>query len=151
MIEYKVLNAQLRALASGNKNYVGVLANAAALLKDATGWFWVGFYIVHDSELWLGPFQGPLACSKIAYGCGVCGTAWERGQSLVVPDVEKFPGHIACNSLSRSEIVVPVKSGDRIIGVLDIDSTEFDTFTEEDRKGLEEFCAIIGETLADWQ
>ena len=147
MADYELLKAQLKALAERNENHVGLLANAAALLKDASDWFWVGFYMVHGNELWLGPFQGPIACSKIAYGRGVCGTAWAKGETLVVPDVEKFPGHIACSSLSRSEIVVPIFSDNKVIGVLDIDSTELDTFTADDARGLEALCAVLGEAL----
>ena len=149
MTDYTLLNRQLEALAEGEENKTGVLANAAALLKEATGWFWVGFYMVRGDELWLGPFQGPVACSRIGYGKGVCGAAWQQRRSLVVPDVEVFPGHIACSSLSRSEIVVPMVSDGEVIGVLDIDSTEIGTFTEEDRLGLEAFCAILSRALGE--
>lgn len=147
MVDYVLLNKQLEALVAGETDPVGILANAAALLKETTGWFWIGFYRVCGDELWLGPFQGPVACYRIGFGKGVCGTAWERRASVVVPDVEEFPGHIACSSLSRSEIVVPIFSGDQVVGVLDIDSTETGTFTEEDRIGLEAFCAILSEHL----
>lgn len=147
MTDYTLLNKQLEALVDGEQNAVGILANAAALLKETTGWFWTGFYMVHGDQLWLGPFQGPVACCRIGYGKGVCGSAWAQGRSLVVPDVEDFPGHIACSSLSRSEIVVPIFSGGRVLGVLDIDSTETGTFTEEDRIGLEAFCAVLSRAL----
>lgn len=147
MTDYTLLNKQLEALVGGEQNAVGILANAAALLKETTGWFWTGFYMVHGDQLWLGPFQGPVACCRIGYGKGVCGSAWAQGRSLVVPDVEDFPGHIACSSLSRSEIVVPIFSGGRVLGVLDIDSTETGTFTEEDRIGLEAFCAVLSRAL----
>ena len=143
MIDYTLLNKQLEALLSGETNRTGMLANAAALLKEASGWFWVGFYLVEGDKLLLGPFQGSPACYRIGYGKGVCGSAWKEGRSLVVPDVEAFPGHIACSSLSRSEIVVPIVAGGTIVGVLDIDSTDTDTFTETDRIGLEAFCAIL--------
>ena len=143
MIDYTLLNKQMEALAAGETNRIGTLANAAALLKEASGWFWVGFYLVHDDTLWLGPFQGPVACSRIGYGKGVCGTAWKERRPIVVPDVEAFPGHIACSSLSRSEIVVPIFADDAVVGVLDIDSTELNTFTEHDRIGLEAFCATL--------
>ena len=147
MTDYTLLNKQLEALVGGEQNAVGILANAAALLKETTGWFWIGFYMVHGDQLWLGPFQGPVACCRIGFGKGVCGSAWAQGRSLVVPDVEDFPGHIACSSLSRSEIVVPIFSGGRVLGVLDIDSTETGTFTEEDRIGLEAFCAVLSRAL----
>lgn len=147
MTDYTLLNKQLEALVGGEQNTVGILANAAALLKETTGWFWTGFYMVHGDQLWLGPFQGPVACCRIGFGKGVCGSAWAQGRSLVVPDVEDFPGHIACSSLSRSEIVVPIFSGGRVLGVLDIDSTETGTFTEEDRIGLEAFCAVLSRAL----
>ena len=147
MTDYTLLNKQLEALVGGEQNAVGILANAAALLKETTGWFWTGFYMVHGDQLWLGPFQGPVACCRIGFGKGVCGSAWAQGRSLVVPDVEDFPGHIACSSLSRSEIVVPIFSGGRVLGVLDIDSTETGTFTEEDRIGLEAFCAVLSRAL----
>ena len=164
MIDYTLLNKQLEALIEGETDPVGILANAAALLKETTGWFWVGFYLVRGNELLLGPFQGPVACYRIGYGKGVCGAAWAQRRSLVVPDVEEFPGHIACSSLSRSEIVVPIfadgmtVSADGtmvpdgvpdipVIGVLDIDSTEPGTFTEADRIGLEAFCAILARSI----
>lgn len=146
-MDYATINRQLEALVRDETNRTGALANAAALLKEAAGWFWIGFYLVDGNELQLGPFQGPVACYRIGFGKGVCGTAWDRRASVVVPDVEEFPGHIACSSLSRSEIVVPIFSGDQVVGVLDIDSTETGTFTEEDRIGLEAFCAILSEHL----
>ena len=148
MTDYTLLNKQLEALISGETDRTGILANAAALLHETTGWFWTGFYMVHGDELWLGPFQGPPACYRIGYGRGVCGTSWQQRRSLVVPDVEEFPGHIACSSQSRSEIVVPIFSGDEILGVLDIDSTELGTFTDRDREGLEAFCAILARALS---
>ena len=158
MIDYTLLNKQLEALIEGETDPVGILANAAALLKETTGWFWVGFYLVRGNELLLGPFQGPVACYRIGYGKGVCGAAWAQRRSLVVPDVEEFPGHIACSSLSRSEIVVPIfadgatvpdgVSDIPVIGVLDIDSTEPGTFTEADRIGLEAFCAILARSIS---
>lgn len=147
MTDYTLLNKQLEALVAGQKNVTGMLANAAALLHQTTGWFWVGFYMVCGDELQLGPFQGPVACYRIGFGRGVCGTAWQRQESIVVPDVEEFPGHIACSSLSRSEIVVPIFHRSQVHGVLDIDSTEKGTFTEADREGLEEFCAILSAAI----
>ena len=147
MIDYTLLNKQLEALVAGETNRTGMLANAAALLRETAGWFWIGFYMVCDGELQLGPFQGPPACYRIGYGRGVCGAAWQRRESLVVADVEEFPGHIACSSLSRSEIVIPIFAAGEVMGVLDIDSTELGTFTDRDRAGLESFCSILSAAL----
>ena len=128
---------------------ISVLANVAAALKETFGFFWVGFYLVKTKEdgepqLYLGPFQGPPACYRIRYGRGVCGSAWQQRQSLVVPDVEKFPGHIACSSLSRSEIVVPIYNKEsEVVGVLDIDSTDLATFDDIDRENLEQLCQLL--------
>ena len=128
---------------------ISVLANVAAALKETFGFFWVGFYLVKTKEgcepqLYLGPFQGPTACYRISYGRGVCGSAWQQRQSLVVPDVEKFPGHIACSSLSRSEIVVPIYNKEsEVVGVLDIDSTDLATFDDIDRENLEQLCQLL--------
>lgn len=149
--DYKLLAAQVKALAEGETNLTGVLANVSALLMEALKPLWIGFYIVDDStgrevsgqKLILGPFQGPVACMKIDYGKGVCGHAWEKGETVIVPDVEKFDGHIACSSLSRSEIVVPIKAAGRVVGVLDADSREIDTFTSADAAGLEEICSVL--------
>lgn len=148
MIDYKLICAQLKALAEADDNPIGLLANAAALLKEASGWHWVGFYIVKGDFLRLGPFQGPLACMRIPYGKGVCGTAWQQGHTLVVPDVEQFPGHIACSALSRSEIVVPIMSEGRVIAVLDVDSAELNAFTQSDRTGLESVCSVLEPALS---
>lgn len=147
MIDYTLLNKQLEALVAGETNRTGMLANAAALLRETAGWFWIGFYMVCDGELQLGPFQGPPACYRIGYGRGVCGAAWQRRESLVVADVEEFPGHIACSSLSRSEIVIPIFAAGEVMGVLDIDSTDLGTFTDRDRAGLESFCSILSAAL----
>jgi GAF domain-containing protein len=145
---YDELLPQIEALIKGEQEEMSVLANVCALLKERFGWFWVGFYLERQGELRLGPFQGPVACMHIAHGRGVCGTAFAKQESIVVPDVELFPGHIACSSLSRSEIVVPLYNGHHEpIGVLDIDSTELDTFDECDRQNLEQVCAIITNTL----
>lgn len=151
---YESLIPQICSLIEGETDTIANLANVAAALKEAFGFFWTGFYLVRDSgaaangkELVLGPFQGPVACTRIGYGKGVCGSAWKAGRSIVVEDVEKFPGHIACSSLSRSEIVVPLVMDDgEIIGVLDIDSTAVGTFDEEDRHYLEKLCRIICES-----
>ena len=134
---------QVEALIGNEKNLIANLANITAALKETFGWFWVGFYLVADNELVLGPFQGPIACSRIAYGKGVCGTAWKRNETLIVPNVDEFPGHIACSSLSRSEIVIPMKLNEQIIGVLDVDSVELDQFDLIDQRYLEEIVNLL--------
>lgn len=147
--KYRVLTAQLRALVEGETDAVSVMANVCAAVHEAMGFLWTGFYLVRPlegggEELRLGPFQGPVACMHIGYGRGVCGTAWQRGQTVVVPDVEQFPGHIACSSLSRSEIVVPLcDAGGRVTAVLDIDSRELNTFDDVDRRWLEDIVTLI--------
>ena len=142
--KYQTLLPQIKALIEGEDDTVSVMANIAAALREAMSFCWVGFYIVYDNELHLGPFQGSVACYRIPYGKGVCGTAWQRGETIIVDDVEQFPGHIACSSLSRSEIVVPVKnaSGD-VTAVLDIDSTELSSFDVTDRHWLEQITALL--------
>ncbi len=144
---YQSLIPQLESLIAGESNLVGVLANVTATLRTAFGerFFWVGFYIVEGENLLLGPFQGTVACFSIGRGRGVCGSAWVREETVIVDDVEQFPGHIACSSLSRSEIVVPVKgSNGEVVAVLDIDSTELKSFDDTDREGLEIICAMLG-------
>ena len=131
------------AILEGEHDETSVMANVAAFLKDTFGFFWVGFYIVRGDRLHLGPFQGPVACYSIAYGKGVCGTAWKEKRTIVVPDVEEFPGHIACSSLSRSEIVVPIFRGTEVVAVLDIDSTQLSTFDSTDQEYLEKMCRLI--------
>ena len=139
--KYRLLVEQIRALIEGETDNVAVMANVCAAIHEAMGFWWTGFYRVKDGELVLGPFQGPVACMHIGYGKGVCGTAWKEQRTIIVPDVEQFPGHIACSSLSRSEIVVPVLSKDgEIVAVLDIDSKELSTFDETDQEYLEEIC-----------
>lgn len=142
--KYKLLKEQIRALTEGETDKVAIMANVCAAIHQEMGFFWTGFYRVVGDELVLGPFQGPVACMHIPFGRGVCGTAWEQQKTLVVPDVEQFPGHIACSSLSRSEIVVPVfsRKGD-VIAVLDIDSKRLATFDDTDRQHLESICEII--------
>ena len=141
---YATLLPQIKALVEGESNRVANLANVAAALKQTFGFFWVGFYLVEDGELVLGPFQGPIACTRIRYGRGVCGTAWKEGKTLVVPDVDKFPGHIACSSASRSEIVVPIYTKEKeVVGVLDIDSDRLAEFDETDREWLERIVAVF--------
>ena len=142
---YRELYPQLRALLSVETDRIANLANMAAALRQTFGFFWVGFYLVSERELVLGPFQGDIACTRIPYGRGVCGDAWAQGQTLVVPDVESYPRHIACSSLSRSEVVVPIydRSGE-IVGVLDIDSQEVGDFSEElDRPWLERYVGLL--------
>jgi GAF domain-containing protein len=142
--QYGLLYRQLSALLEGETDTVAKMANMAAVLHDAFGFWWTGFYRVAGEELILGPFQGPVACMHIPFGKGVCGTAWARGASVVVPDVEAFPGHIACSSASRSEIVVPVFGVDgKVTAVLDIDSDRLATFDEEDRIGLERIVGLL--------
>lgn len=143
---YQELSKQISALIEGETDSISVMANVSAAIHEAMGFFWTGFYIVKDNELRLGPFQGSVACMHIPYGRGVCGTAWQRKATIVVPDVEEFPGHIACSSLSRSEIVVPVfDANDNVTAVLDIDSRELNTFDEVDQRWLEK---IVSEILA---
>lgn len=141
--KYRTLLPQLKSLLEGEDDHIANLANTSAALKETFRFFWVGFYLVKGEELVLGPFQGPIACTRIKKGRGVCGTAWAKAQTLVVPDVDAFPGHIACSSLSRSEIVVPLRRGDEVWGVLDIDSEELNSFDETDARFLEELCSWL--------
>ena len=143
---YAELVVQLRSLIEGELDMIARMANVAGALKEVFGWWWVGFYRVIGDELVLGPYQGPIACTRIAYNRGVCGTAWARKQTVVVPDVEQFAGHIACSSLSRSEIVVPLRKDDEVVGVLDIDSEQLNMFDEIDQKWLE---IIANELIID--
>ena len=146
--KYRLLTDQIHSLIDGETDSVAVMATVCAAIHETMGFFWTGFYRVVGDELVLGPFQGPVACMHIAYGRGVCGSAWRQKNTIVVPDVEQVPGHIACSSLSRSEIVVPVisASGD-VLAVLDIDSKELATFDETDRKYLEIICEQINKQL----
>ena len=145
---YELLLRQVESLIAGETNKVGVLANVSAAIHEAMGFFWTGFYLVNDNELILGPFQGSVACYHIPYNKGVCGTAWARQQTVVVPDVEEFPGHIACSTLSRSEIVVPVfNSSHEVVAVLDIDSKELATFDEVDQYYLERMMQSVAHIL----
>lgn len=141
--KYALLYKQIAALIEGEHDHIANMANVAAMIHSTFEFWWTGFYRVVGEELVLGPFQGPLACSRIKYGRGVCGTAWKEQTTQVVPDVELFPGHIACSSLSRSEIVVPVWHGEEIVAVLDIDSEHLATFDEVDKKWLEKIVALL--------
>ena len=141
--KYKALVPQIEALTGKEKDLIANLANTAAALHQTFGFFWVGFYLVKDDELVLSPFQGPIACTRIKRGKGVCGLAWEKAETIIVPDVEQFPGHIACNSDSKSEIVVPLISQGTVIGVLDIDSNRLNDFDEADKKYLELICRLL--------
>lgn len=147
---YQSLIPQIKGLLEGEPDLIANLANVSAALKEQFGWLWVGFYVVkpdsknsNETELVLGPFQGPVACTRIKKGRGVCGAAWQQAQTLIVPDVEKFPGHIACSSLSRSEIVLPLFKNGEVIGVLDVDATELNQFDETDKKYLQEIISLI--------
>lgn len=140
---YEALLPQIKAVIEDESDLIANMANVAAMLHETFGFWWTGFYRVVGEELVLGPFQGPMACTRIKKGRGVCGTAWQQEETQVVPDVDKFPGHIACSSLSRSEIVVPVRQGEDIIAVLDIDSAELNTFDHTDRHYLEEIVSML--------
>ncbi len=152
---YQSLIPQIKGLLEGEPDLIANLANVCAALKEQFGWLWIGFYLVKpdsksfgsaqdaETELVLGPFQGPVACTRIKKGRGVCGAVWQKAETLIVPDVEKFPGHIACSSLSKSEIVLPLIKNGEVIGVLDVDSDEFDQFDETDKKYLEEIVEVV--------
>lgn len=141
--KYQSLLPQIKGLIEGEPDLIANLANIAAALREQFNWLWTGFYLVKKNELVLGPFQGPIACTRISKGRGVCGTSWATGKTVIVPDVEKFPGHIACSSLSKSEIVIPLIKKNEVIGVLDIDSELYDQFDEIDKNYLEEIVALI--------
>jgi GAF domain-containing protein len=141
--QYESLLPQIKALLEGELDLVANLANVAAALKEQFGWLWVGFYLVKNDELVLGPFQGPVACTRIKKGKGVCGTSWLKAETLIVPDVEKFPAHIACSSLSKSEIVVPIIRNNKVIGVLDVDSAALNQYDTIDKFYLEQIVDLI--------
>jgi L-methionine (R)-S-oxide reductase len=147
--KYISITQQIEALITGEPDLTANLANITAALKEQFGWFWVGFYMVKEnantgnSELVLGPFQGPVACTRIAKGRGVCGTSWAKGETIIVADVEKFPGHIACSSASKSEIVVPLFNNTSVVGVLDVDSDKLDQFDDTDKAYLEAIVELI--------
>jgi L-methionine (R)-S-oxide reductase len=141
--QYESLIPQIKGLLTGESDLIANLANVAAALKEQFGWLWVGFYLVKGEELVLGPFQGPVACTRIRKGKGVCGAAWAQGETIIVPDVEAFPGHIACSSASRSEIVIPLFSAGDVVGVLDVDSESLNEFDEVDARFLAEILTLI--------
>ena len=140
--KYQEVYKQIQSVISGETDQIANMANTAALLHEAFGFWWTGFYIIRGNQLVLGPFQGPVACTRIGFGKGVCGTSWERRETVIVPDVDLFPGHIACSSQSQSEIVVPMFHNDEIYAVLDIDSKELATFDEVDKEWLEKIVAL---------
>ena len=141
--KYQEIYKQIESVVDGEPDQIANMANTAALLHEAFGFWWTGFYIVKDGVLVLGPFQGPVACTRIGFGKGVCGTSWERKETIVVPDVHQFPGHIACSSLSNSEIVVPMFHGGDVYAVLDIDSKDFSTFDSTDQFWLEKIVRLL--------
>jgi GAF domain-containing protein len=141
--QYQSLLPQIKGLLEGETDEIANLANITAALKEQFGWLWVGFYLVKGDELVLGPFQGPVACTRIRMGRGVCGTSWKEAKTLIVPDVEKFPGHIACSSLSKSEIVVPIFRNGAVMGVLDVDADQLNQFDTTDQRFLEEILHLL--------
>ncbi|MBO7458264.1 MAG: GAF domain-containing protein [Paludibacteraceae bacterium] len=141
--KYKALFPQIESLVSGEQDMIAKMANVAAALHEAFGFWWTGFYRVEGEKLVLGPFQGPIACTRIPFGRGVCGTAWKQAQTIIVPNVHEFAGHIACSTASNSEIVVPIFRNKQIIAVLDIDSVDYGTFDETDKQWLEKITQII--------
>lgn len=140
---YKTLIPQIESLISGETDTIANMANVAAALHEAFGFWWTGFYRVEGQQLVLGPFQGPIACTRIPYGKGVCGTAWQRAETVIVPNVHEFAGHIACSSASNSEIVVPILHDGQVVAVLDIDSKDFNTFDETDKYYLEQIAKML--------
>ncbi|HEY0653240.1 MAG TPA: GAF domain-containing protein [Chryseosolibacter sp.] len=145
--KYRVLVPQIEALTGGEPDLVANLSNIAAAIKQSMGFFWVGFYIVKNNQLVLGPFQGPIACTRIDFGKGVCGTAWKQKQTILVPNVDEFPGHIACSSASKSEIVLPAFKNNEVALVLDVDSDQLNDFDDDDAAGLEKVMRMIEKLL----
>lgn len=141
--QYKSLLPQIKALLQGESDQIANMANVAAALKEQFNFFWIGFYLVKQNELVLGPFQGPVACTRIGFGMGVCGVAWQEQKTIIVPDVDEFPGHIACSSQSKSEIVIPIFKNGEVIAVLDADSNHLNDFDETDKKYLEEITGFL--------
>ena len=145
--QYRTLMPQIKALMSGESDAIANMANCCAALHETFAWLWVGFYIVKSNELVLGPFQGPVACTRIAHGRGVCGTAWKESRAILVPNVEEFPGHIACSSRSKSEVVIPVLKNGKVIAILDVDSETLAAFDDTDVTFLTELCTWISDCL----
>jgi len=145
--KYTQLLPLIRSLVEGEKDSIANLANVSAALKQGFNFFWVGFYLVKDNELVLGPFQGPIACTRIQHGRGVCGTAWKEATTILVPNVDEFPGHIACSSDSKSEIVIPIIKNEQVIGVLDVDSDQLNDFDETDKQYLTQLCQWLSDYL----
>ena len=143
LAQYQSLIPQIKSLLEGETDLIANMANVCAALKEQFNWFWVGFYLVKQNELVLGPFQGPVACTRIQKGRGVCGTSWAQEKTLIVPNVDEFPGHIACSNLSKSEIVILITKNGEVIGVFDVDSELLNQFDEVDQKGLEEIMMLI--------
>ena len=143
LAQYQSLIPQIKSLLEGETDLIANMANVCAALKEQFDWFWVGFYLVKQNELVLGPFQGPVACTRIQKGRGVCGTSWAQKKTLIVPNVDEFPGHIACSNLSKSEIVIPLIKNGEVIGVFDVDSEFLNQFDEVDQNGLEEIMMLI--------
>lgn len=141
--KYLSIIPQIKGLLEGESDLIANLANISAALKEQFGWLWIGFYLLKNEELVLGPFQGPVACTRIRKGKGVCGASWEQLKTIIVPDVEKFPGHITCSSLSKSEIVIPILSSEKFFGVLDVDSEMLNDFDEVDERFLKEIMVIL--------
>ncbi|MFC5282135.1 GAF domain-containing protein [Pedobacter alpinus] len=141
--QYNGLIPQIKALVEGETDLIANMANVCAALKEQFNWFWVGFYMIKEDELVLAPFQGPVACTRIKLGKGVCGAAWQQAQTLIVADVDAFPGHIACSSLSKSEIVLPIFKNDKVIGVLDVDSEHLNHFDKDDEIGLTTILSLL--------
>lgn len=144
--QYIGLVPQIKGLVTGETNQIANLANIAAALKEQFNFFWVGFYLIEGEQLILGPFQGPVACTRIQYGRGVCGTSWKENKTIIVPNVDEFPGHIACSSISKSEIVIPIYKNKNIIGILDVDSDELNAFDDIDAQYLTEIVSLLSET-----
>jgi GAF domain-containing protein len=144
---YKAITPQIEALIAGEDDLIANLANVSAVLKEAFDFWWVGFYLVKENQLVLGPFQGPVACTRIGFGRGVCGSAWQKGETILVPDVDAFPGHIACSSLSKSEIVIPIFKDNKVVAVLDVDSEVLNYFDQIDAVELTRIVQILEEKL----
>lgn len=142
---YQTLLPQIKSLLEGEANLIANMANVSAAIFEALQWHWVGWYLVDEGELVLGPFQGPVACTRIAHGKGVCGTAWAQNQTQLVPNVDRFPGHIACSEHSKSEVVIPIHIDGKVVGVFDIDSTELNDFSEKDTAALEQIVNMVAQ------